>query len=280
MSIMNEVQTKIAELQDKGWTLAALADEVGVTTNAVEKWKAGDRNPSNLKAILLLLDNLMNKKRIPKRRRYIIKGKVGLSDNVHIKHKDKNDNVKGLRFSGIEGIYSMDTDGKTYKESAGIDKNYIVGKETENKRLINRWLSVFNRENKSHYVISGKPIEQASIIDILIENPETKREIGIQITHSDAQAIRELKSKKKMSREGDLYLTHSVAIKKRIGSKSERKYPLEERNKTILALDGWFGTTRSILNRLKVEEKDFLKEAGYLQIWFVGLIEDEIVRLY
>ena len=67
---MNEIQERIAQLQDKGWTLAALADEIGVTVNAVEKWKAGDRQPSNLKAILLLLDNLMNKKRIPKKKRY------------------------------------------------------------------------------------------------------------------------------------------------------------------------------------------------------------------
>ena len=67
---MNEVQTKIAELQQKGWTLAALADELGVTTNAVEKWKAGDRQPSNGKAILTLLDQIAKRKRIPKKRRY------------------------------------------------------------------------------------------------------------------------------------------------------------------------------------------------------------------
>lgn len=67
---MNEVQTKIAELQQKGWTLAALADELGVTTNAVEKWKAGDRQPSNVKAILALLDQITKRKRIPKKRRY------------------------------------------------------------------------------------------------------------------------------------------------------------------------------------------------------------------
>ena len=67
---MNEVQTKIAELQEKGWTLAALADELGVTVNAVEKWKAGDRQPSNSKAILTLLDQIAKRKRIPKKRRY------------------------------------------------------------------------------------------------------------------------------------------------------------------------------------------------------------------
>jgi len=67
---MNEIQTKLAELQEKGWTLAAIADELEVTVNAVEKWKAGDRQPQNAKAVLMLLDQLMNKKRIPKQKRY------------------------------------------------------------------------------------------------------------------------------------------------------------------------------------------------------------------
>jgi transcriptional regulator with XRE-family HTH domain len=67
---MNDIQTKINELQQKGWTLAALADELGVTVNAVEKWKAGDRYPSNAKAVLRLLDQLAVKRRIPKQRRY------------------------------------------------------------------------------------------------------------------------------------------------------------------------------------------------------------------
>ena len=64
------MQAKLAELQEKGWTLAALADELGVTTNAVEKWKAGDRQPSNAKSVLSMLDNIAKRKRIPKKRRY------------------------------------------------------------------------------------------------------------------------------------------------------------------------------------------------------------------
>ena len=67
---MNEVQNKIAELKEKGWTLAALADELGVTVNAVEKWKAGDRQPANSKAILAMLGEIAKRKRIPKKRRY------------------------------------------------------------------------------------------------------------------------------------------------------------------------------------------------------------------
>lgn len=70
INTMNDVQGKIAGLQEKGWTLAALADELGVTVNAVEKWKAGDRQPSNAKAILFLLEQLLKRKRVPKKRRY------------------------------------------------------------------------------------------------------------------------------------------------------------------------------------------------------------------
>ena len=66
----SEIQAKIAQLEEKGWTLAALADELAVSHNAVEKWKAGDRNPTNGKAILMFLESLANKKRVPKKRRY------------------------------------------------------------------------------------------------------------------------------------------------------------------------------------------------------------------
>jgi len=67
---MNDIQIKIKELQEKGWTLAALADELGVTVNAVEKWKAGDREPHNMKVVLMVLDQFLERKRIPKQRRY------------------------------------------------------------------------------------------------------------------------------------------------------------------------------------------------------------------
>ena len=66
---MNDVQQKIAILQEKGWTIAALADELGLTINAVEKWKYGERYPANAKAIMIVLDQLALRKRIPKRRR-------------------------------------------------------------------------------------------------------------------------------------------------------------------------------------------------------------------
>lgn len=67
---MNDVHAKITELREKGWTLASIAEEVGVTVNGVEKWVAESRYPANPKGVLLILDSLLKRKRIPKKRRY------------------------------------------------------------------------------------------------------------------------------------------------------------------------------------------------------------------
>lgn len=69
---MNDIQAKLAELEEKGWTLAAIADELEISHNAVEKWKVGDRYPRNAKAVLIVLDQLSKRKRIPKKKRYKI----------------------------------------------------------------------------------------------------------------------------------------------------------------------------------------------------------------
>jgi transcriptional regulator with XRE-family HTH domain len=67
---MSDIQNRLLELKAKGWTYASIADEVGVTSDAVEKWKAGARkNPHSEKAILLMLVQLV-KKKPPKQRRY------------------------------------------------------------------------------------------------------------------------------------------------------------------------------------------------------------------
>lgn len=76
---MNDVQIRIMELQEKGWTLVALAETLGVTPNAVEKWKAGDRYPANAKATLAMLGQLSKSKRLPKRRRR--------TDSTRVKNK-------------------------------------------------------------------------------------------------------------------------------------------------------------------------------------------------
>ena len=66
---MSEIQIKLAELKEKKWTYAAIADEFGLTSDAIEKWNSGSRTPHGEKAILDKL-NQLTKKKPPKQRRY------------------------------------------------------------------------------------------------------------------------------------------------------------------------------------------------------------------
>ena len=67
---MNEVQEKIANLRQSGWTVAAIADELGVRPMTVHRWVSGDRYPENAKPVMIALEQIGKRKRIPKRRRY------------------------------------------------------------------------------------------------------------------------------------------------------------------------------------------------------------------
>lgn len=68
--VMNDIQKKLEQLQEKGWTISALADEIGQARVTLDKWKTGERYPANPKAILAMLDQIIKIKRIPKQKRY------------------------------------------------------------------------------------------------------------------------------------------------------------------------------------------------------------------
>jgi ribosome-binding protein aMBF1 (putative translation factor) len=65
----NEVQRILGELRAKGWTWAAVADELGAHYNTVQKWYSGEREPAN-RVVVRELERLLARKRIPKRKRY------------------------------------------------------------------------------------------------------------------------------------------------------------------------------------------------------------------
>jgi len=66
----SEIQTKLNELKQKGWTLASIAREIKQSSRAVESWNQGVRSPANLKSVLLSLNRLDNIKRVPKKKVY------------------------------------------------------------------------------------------------------------------------------------------------------------------------------------------------------------------
>ena len=76
---MTEIQDMLAELMRKGWTGAAIGDELGVTTFSVWRWRSGQREPKHTRIVLQTLDDLMVKDP-PKKRRY---------DGTHRKQKER-----------------------------------------------------------------------------------------------------------------------------------------------------------------------------------------------
>jgi hypothetical protein len=70
---LNEVQSLIAQLEEKHWTIAAIADsdELKVHRNTVGMWKAGTRYPRPDQPVLDALRRLLKRNRIPKMKRYI-----------------------------------------------------------------------------------------------------------------------------------------------------------------------------------------------------------------
>jgi len=207
---------------------------------------------------------------------------AALTPGITTVSKDKNGNVKAKRHEDGEGSYSADYDGEVVEESAEItnpkSKSEVDQKNIE-KQVVGRLLPVFNRDNSTNFLISNEEPKRDDNVDVFIEDSNTKAKIAIQVTVSDEEAIAQLRSTKSLSRNGNAYQLFSNAIKTRIEDKTER-YPEIDRRKTVLVLDGWHGVTKKILDSFKMREKDFLEQAGYCQIWFVGIIAEDIVRLY
>lgn len=67
---MGEVQRVLGELKAKGWTLAAVSDEMGVHRDSVVGWDTGRHSPANTKVVILALEGLLRRQRVPKKRRY------------------------------------------------------------------------------------------------------------------------------------------------------------------------------------------------------------------
>jgi DNA-binding transcriptional regulator YiaG len=70
-TVDEKVRGLIAQLREKGWTMAAIADELGVDHDTVYRWKEGLRSPANAVGIVSVLNDLLQRRRIPKRRRYV-----------------------------------------------------------------------------------------------------------------------------------------------------------------------------------------------------------------
>ena len=65
---MDEIIQKIEELRVKGWTLASVADELGVHRDTAYGWIARGHSPANPKLVSRALEGLRDCKPPPRRR--------------------------------------------------------------------------------------------------------------------------------------------------------------------------------------------------------------------
>jgi transcriptional regulator with XRE-family HTH domain len=65
---MSQTQELLQELRDKGWTISAIANEVGVSRNAVDAWYGGESSPRAIVAVNMMLRSLLDKSPPPQRR--------------------------------------------------------------------------------------------------------------------------------------------------------------------------------------------------------------------
>jgi hypothetical protein len=67
---VQRIKEALATLKARGWTTAAIADELAVHRDSVWAWETGRYEPENARLVMMALDRLLQRRRIPKRRRY------------------------------------------------------------------------------------------------------------------------------------------------------------------------------------------------------------------
>jgi len=174
---MNDIQLMIVQLQGKGWTLAAIASDLNVTVNAVEKWKAGDRYPTNSKAILMLLESLSNRKRIPKKKRYASSSRIETNiqerETMNETASENNNKLPAIfKINGGEIEFRVDPDRETlWATQAMIAKLFQVERSGVAKHISNIFsdeeLDEMSNVQKTHNAHSTKPINSYTLDVIL-----------------------------------------------------------------------------------------------------------------
>lgn len=105
---MNDIQKAIARLQDNDWTLAAIAEEIGVQWLTVHRWKTGQTYPPIAKPVLRNLEAMLRRKRVPGRRRYSKRGRLRAAQE---NQKPTPAQVRAMMEAQVDGLRQGHADG-------------------------------------------------------------------------------------------------------------------------------------------------------------------------
>jgi transcriptional regulator with XRE-family HTH domain len=67
---MTEIQDLLTQLRAKGWSIAAIADDLKVNYYTIYRWEQGLTSPSNPAPVCRMLAEMLQQEAIPKKRRF------------------------------------------------------------------------------------------------------------------------------------------------------------------------------------------------------------------
>jgi len=205
---------------------------------------------------------------------------AGTTDSLTILAKDQKGTTKGIRDVSDQREYAANFTDDIVQEKYSVKQSQKKPNSKREQEIIvaNRFLPVFNGQNKSQFVVTLNQPPTDSHIDVLIFDKNIRKNLYLQVRVSDDEPWRELKKKKFFERSGIGFVLHHNAIKRAIESKL--KYPIQLRREILLLLDGWLGVRPEDLEQFKDSEKKFMENTGYKEIWFIGGLSETIVKLY
>jgi len=205
-------------------------------------------------------------------------GKVGLSSGFEAVQKSK-DQTKAVRSSNANTSYSADYDSEHGKEKIETAEKY--NKKAREQAAARRILSKYNTLHNTQYLFDPniQPVVD-DIADAYFVDNKSKITVLIQVRISDDQPWKDVNTKGVYERAGEAYEISNSSIKKAIRDKVDKNYDKATQQQTVLVLDGWPFVTKDHLDRFKKEERLLMANSLFKEIWFAGVRDETIDRLF
>lgn len=222
-----------------------------------------------------------------------MKNENDLSINVHddikarealrIRKTDKSGREIG------ESVVTPEYEISSSKKGDAVEASFVSknrkkrDKEGEELAAAQELVRAYNKLNHTDYKNPEPYPDQDSSIDVTCESKSGKYlKLNIQVTVSDQEGFANIGKGQSFKRQTtSSYDLFSEILKKAIANKFEAKYTQQDRKTIILVLYGWPLAYKNDLEKFKEKEASFLQDAGFREVWFVGVdVGGHVIKLF
>lgn len=210
-------------------------------------------------------------------------------DNVNAKESIRIRKTDEFGCEIGESVDTHDYEISSSKKGAADEVSFVSknrkkrDKEGEELSAAQELIRAYNKLNHTDYKNPELYPDQHSSIDVTCESNSGKYpKLDIQVTVSDHKGFEKIgkgESFKRQTTSG--YDLFSENLKKAIANKFKAKYTQQDRQTIILVLYGWPLAYKSDLEKFKENETSFLQDAGFREVWFVGVdVSGHVIKLF